>query len=484
MKNNIFSKLSLIFLFLVIISASNNVQAKDIPIEYYLYQGNNRYETSAIISNHNFDTTDNIIIASGENFQDALIASSFAKSKNAPILLVSKNEINDKVKNEILDLKTKKAYIIGNYNNISQTVENTLKELNLNIERIYGKDYFETSIKVASMIKNVNEVFIASVNSFADSISISSISAMKNIPILFTNRDSMPENISNYISENKISKSYIIGGTGVISDEVKALLPNAVRIDGKNRYETNFNIIKYFEKELDFTNLYMTKGSKFPDAIAISVVAGNNKAPILLLSDDINEDIIPKIDSLLENKNIINKFLIGEEVDNHILKFIYEKNSHIPKSPKALPNKHKVEYISSFDKEIFNLTNDLRKKHGLAPLIWDDKIYPIAKYKSNSMIQLNYFSHGNPNYNNAGPAALAEAFNYNYSTYGENILMAASDDSSKYNAKALFSLWLNSPSHKEAMLNPNHKKMSVSIAKVQNLRGFKYVYYGTQHFSS
>ena len=127
MKNNIFSKLSLIFLFLVIISASNNVQAKDIPIEYYLYQGNNRYETSAIISNHNFDTTDNIIIASGENFQDALIASSFAKSKNAPILLVSKNEINDKVKNEILDLKTKKAYIIGNYNNISQTVENTLK---------------------------------------------------------------------------------------------------------------------------------------------------------------------------------------------------------------------------------------------------------------------------------------------------------------------------------------------------------------------
>ena len=62
--------------------------------------------------------------------------------------------------------------------------------------------------------------------------------------------------------------------------------------------------------------------------------------------------------------------------------------------------------------------------------------------------------------------------------------MAASDDSSKYNAKALFSLWLNSPSHKEAMLNPNHKKMSVSIAKVQNLRGFKYVYYGTQHFSS
>ena len=56
---------------------------------------------------------------------------------------------------------------------------------------------------------------------------------MKNIPILFTNRDSMPENISNYISENKISKSYIIGGTGVISDEVKALLPNAVRMMAK-----------------------------------------------------------------------------------------------------------------------------------------------------------------------------------------------------------------------------------------------------------
>ncbi|GEM_PF-2029031 len=484
MKINISCKLLLIPLFLFAFSNLNKVQAKNIPIEYYLYQGSNRYETSAIISNHNFDLTDNIVIASGENFQDALMAISLAKSKNAPILLVSKNEINNKVRDEIIDLKAKNAYIVGDYSNVSQTVEDTLRGINLNIERVYGKDYFETSIKIASMIENADEVFIVSMDSFADSLSISTISAMKNIPILFTNKNNIPTDITNYISENNIKKSYIIGGNGVISDKIKNLLPNAVRIGGKNRYETNFNIIKHFEGELDFTNLYITKGYKFPDALSIGIVAGNNKAPILLLGDNINEDVVPKIDSLLENKTIINKFLVGEDIDNHLLKFIYEKNSHISKSPKILPNKYNVEYISSFDKEIFNLTNELRKKHGIEPLIWDEKIYPIAKYKSNSMIQLNYFSHGNPNYNNNGPEALAEAFNYKYSGYGENILMAASDNTSKYNAKNLFTLWLNSPSHKANMLDPKHKKMSVSIVRVQNLKGFKYIYYGTQHFSS
>lgn len=484
MKNNMFCKLLLIPLFLLAFSNLNKVEAKNVPIEYYLYHGSNRYETSAIISNHNFDLSDNIVIASGENFQDALMATTLAKSKNAPILLVSKNEVNNKVKDEIIDLKAKNAYIVGDYSSISQTVEGTLKEINLNIERVYGRDYFETSIKIASMIKNVDEVFIVSVDNFADSLSISTISAIKNIPILFTNRNNIPTDVIDYISENHIKKSYIIGGNGVISDEVKSLLPNSVRIGGKNRYETNFNIIKYFEGELDFTNLYITKGYKFPDALSIGIVAGNNKAPILLLSNNINEDIVPKIDNLLENKTITNKFLIGEDIDNNLLKFIYEKNSHIMKSPKILPNKYNVEYMSSFDKEIFNLTNELRKKHGIDPLIWDEKIYPIAKYKSNSMVQLNYFSHGNPNYNNNGPEVLAEAFNYKYIGYGENILMAASDNTSKYNAKNLFTLWLNSPSHKANMLDPKHKKMSVSIIRAQSLKGFKYIYYGTQHFSS
>ena len=59
--------------------------------------GADRYETSVNISKKFFKKADNVVLASGENNADALVASSFADIKKASILLTKKSVLPNTV---------------------------------------------------------------------------------------------------------------------------------------------------------------------------------------------------------------------------------------------------------------------------------------------------------------------------------------------------------------------------------------------------
>lgn len=92
---------------------------------------------------------------------------------------------------------------------------------------------------------------------FADGLSISAVAAMKGMPILLTETNSLPSDVSNYIKNNGVNKSYVVGGTGVVSEDVANQLPNAERMGGSNRYITNSNVFSRFESELNNSNIYI-----------------------------------------------------------------------------------------------------------------------------------------------------------------------------------------------------------------------------------
>ena len=73
--------------------------------------GENRYETSANICIKNFARSEYIVLASGENFADALSATNF--SKDAPILLTTKNKIPDVIKKTITRSNSKNIIIVA-----------------------------------------------------------------------------------------------------------------------------------------------------------------------------------------------------------------------------------------------------------------------------------------------------------------------------------------------------------------------------------
>lgn len=298
---SVFFSSIMIFSYLSTINVSASITTKRLS-------GQDRYETCVEISKSGWTQSQWAIIASGENFPDAICAGPLAKSKNAPIILTRNTSLDNNCINELKRLGVNQAYIIGGTGVVSKNVENQLRNLGISFTRFGGKDRYETSVKVAQNLSISNELIVSNGKSYADVLSIAPIAAKKGIPILLTNTNILPISVSNYIAGKSISKSYVIGGTGVVSEVVKSKLPGSKeRLGGTDRYDTNIKVLQKFEDELNFTSTYVATGKDFPDALSASALASKNSSPVILTSTD-----LPQVTSnYIQYKNITNLNIVG-----------------------------------------------------------------------------------------------------------------------------------------------------------------------------
>ncbi len=91
--------------------------------------GVNRYETSKLIAEKFFKDKENCFIASGENFPDALVVGAPAATKDAPIVLTNRFDVNLYTKLLLENSKFKKVNIVGQYLAISLNVESKVETL-------------------------------------------------------------------------------------------------------------------------------------------------------------------------------------------------------------------------------------------------------------------------------------------------------------------------------------------------------------------
>jgi len=98
------------------------------------------------------------------------------------------------------------------------------------------------------------------------------------------------------------------------------------------------------------------------------------------------------------------------------------------------------------------LTNYERQKAGIKPLKQNDKLMLSAQAKACDMVILNYWSHFGPDGTNS--QKFFRRVKYYYKHAGEN-LCRNSDDS------GCITLWLESPAHKELMLNPIYEDVGI-----------------------
>lgn len=247
--------------------------------------GSDRYETSAGICSYGFgSTSEYAIVALGEDFADALCAAPLAGKYGAPILITERNKLNSKIKEQLIRLKVKNAFIIGGTGAVGAGVEAEIKGMGITTTRISGADRYATSVNIASYLDKSGEIVVATGDNFPDALSMAPVAAGKKIPILLTGKDRIPESVEKYIKENKITKTYIVGGTGVISDRVKDMLPNPERLGGSDRYQTNTKVIERFANDLNFNTSYFSTGENFPDSLSGSGVAYRTSSPVILVS--------------------------------------------------------------------------------------------------------------------------------------------------------------------------------------------------------
>lgn len=255
------------------------------PLTAERIYGNTRYETSYKLFNKGWSTSDTVILASGVDYPDALTATPLAGKYNAPILL-SRNTTLDaqpELKSTLINKGVRNVIIIGGQTAIPQVIQDQISALGINVRRIGGSDRYETSALIAREVGvNNGEIALAYGLSFADGLSIASIAAKRQMPILLTRDTLVPNSTKDFINSNNINKTYVVGSTTVISDSVVGQTKNPERLGGLNRYETNSLIFNRFKSELNLDSIYIASGLAFPDALSASAIAAKDGNFVLL----------------------------------------------------------------------------------------------------------------------------------------------------------------------------------------------------------
>ncbi|HBE7903979.1 TPA: cell wall-binding repeat-containing protein [Clostridioides difficile] len=306
-SKKIVSLLTMTFLTVTLYGNTSNASTKD------TLTGSGRWETAIKISQAGWTKSESAVLVNDNSIADALSATPFAKAKDAPILLTQSNKLDSRTKAELKRLGVKNVYLIGGSIALNSEIEKQLNAENINFERISGNSRYDTSLKLAEKLdreKSISKIVVVNgEKGLADAVSVGAIAAQENMPIILSDSENGTEVADNFIDSKDIAKSYVIGGTYSISNSVERSLPNATRIAGSSRSETNAKIIEEFYKDTHIKNIYVTKdGTKnkndLIDSLAVGVLAAKNSSPILLAGN--------KLDTT--QKNVLNTKIIDSVI--------------------------------------------------------------------------------------------------------------------------------------------------------------------------
>lgn len=117
-------------------------------------------------------------------------------------------------------------------------------------------------------------------------------------------------------------------------------------------------------------------------------------------------------------------------------------------------------YASPITKDnITNLVNIERKERGLYPLDCDIKLENAAYLKANDMLERDYFEHYSDKGKFLSPWEFMTSNDYDYLYAGENLAMDFDT------AEGVVGAWMNSPSHRKNILNPDFEDMCLGIVR-------------------
>lgn len=188
--------------------------------------GDDRYKTCSLIADEvNVQQGTPVVIATGDNFPDALSISSVAASKGYPILIIGRHSVPECIKQNLALLKPQKIYVAGGNGAIDDKVlEELLQDTGLGIDsivRLSGSSRYETSSVIADYFKlGGGTVTVATGRDFPDALTGSVYAAKKNEPILLLDEQNAGS-LKDYISKNKFDNIVIFGGNSVIDQNVE-----------------------------------------------------------------------------------------------------------------------------------------------------------------------------------------------------------------------------------------------------------------------
>lgn len=249
--------------------------------------GQDRYETAATIAKQ-WSHSDYAILVSGENYPDALASAPLAQKHKAPLLLTTSDSLPAPTKQALADLEVNQVIIVGGTGVIAPSIEAELQAMGIFTTRLAGQNRYETALKIADQVQSSpSQLFVCTGDDFADALSVAPIAAIEQIPIILVSGDSLANSVQEYLDLNSahITKTFVIGYSDVISDQVASQFPHVERIVGADKYARNIAVNEKFNSLFSTEALCIASGEGFADALAGSALAAQKSQPILLVNN-------------------------------------------------------------------------------------------------------------------------------------------------------------------------------------------------------
>ena len=380
----------------VVNADKQNTQQQEKSQQVTRISGKDRIQTSVEISKSAYTTSENVVLASGFNFADALSAGQLASALNAPLLLSSQNKLDSQTKNEIERLKAKKVYVVGGDNAISKSgVDTTLKSKNIDVTRLEGQDRYSTSQKVMEKTKeiiNPEYLLIASGKNFPDALAATSFFVNHKSVMVLSDGNSYPSSNLKEIAIGGVNQLPLKGFKGK-------------RIYGSNRYETALQIAKAsFENN---NSAILASGEVFADSLSAVSLTKKHNAPIILTQSN---SLTENAKKYLNGKNV---FIVGGE--KTVVKDIMTRKKPVVKKEDKNLHTKTGEYFSSL------ISSKLSKKQAKE----SNQAYKVS-INGDYLVVSGYISYNNdPNELDSGKS-IGHSVNHSFKITDKTVFRAVS----------------------------------------------------------
>ncbi len=201
-----------------------------------------------------------IIVISGQDYSEGIIASFYAAHKGTPIILVEHSSVPEPVMNFINNNKDKNYYILGNEKTVSSEVEDEIRGIiDENVIRISASSPYTISVKFAEYASevdtfgwkhNTNDGWAFAFGELKRWYNIVSANLLahlgKHTPLLLTDKNYLPDAVTEYVVRVNPKKempsmppymhAYVLGSFNDISHDVQVEIEKVLDVDGKMEY--------------------------------------------------------------------------------------------------------------------------------------------------------------------------------------------------------------------------------------------------------
>lgn len=189
--------------------------------------GYDQYETAQKVAER-LGYQGKVILASGEQFPDALSISAYAGATETPILLTRAKAMPKSTQQALEDMQKEgnpDTIVVGGEAVISANALNGLQ----NVQRIFGKDRYDTAAEVYEFAKDTlpSQVsYLVTGENFPDALAAGGLAAKQRAGIVMTQTAMLPGAAYSVLSrpEESPRSVVIIGGTAVITDQVRDII--------------------------------------------------------------------------------------------------------------------------------------------------------------------------------------------------------------------------------------------------------------------